>query len=127
MEQTLSGIQVLVVEDEPMLRELIARALGDQGAVVTRAENGAVAWQLCETAKFDAILTDVRMPGGDGLAFLAKVQARPGPHPKVFVCSGFDDLDQTNKAGLRIDRIFEKPFRLKDVVASVSERLGRGS
>lgn len=124
MGDELRGLNFLVVDDETMLAELVARALTQHGAQVVKADNGTAAWQLCEQQWFDALITDLRMPGGDGLALLKKIQARKGAAPKIFICSGYDDLPDTERSGLKVDRVFEKPFRMRDLLLSIIERMG---
>jgi DNA-binding NtrC family response regulator len=65
---------VLVVDDEPMMRELLEEYLTELNYRVVTAESGAEAIELVRTRLFDAVLTDLRMPGVDGLELLREVK-----------------------------------------------------
>jgi CheY-like chemotaxis protein len=81
---------VLLVEDEPILRQVFAEALEESGFGVEEAECGDTAWGLVASGRtFDILLTDVRMPGRlDGLALARKVKAS-SERTSVVVMSGF--------------------------------------
>ena len=71
--------RVLLVDDEPLIREVLARQLADAGFDVLVAANGADALALTETQSVDAVVTDLSMAGVDGLAVIRGLQARfPG-------------------------------------------------
>jgi DNA-binding response OmpR family regulator len=120
MSKALTGKSILVVDDEEMLRELLQSVFAAEGAKVTMAENGTKAFQLCREQSFDALITDVRMPGGDGISLIKNVRAaRPKTLPLFFVCSGFNDLADGTAAALGIQRVFEKPFNLREMIYEV--------
>ena len=76
----VSALQrVLVVDDEDSLRHLLVLALESQGIEVDCASDGVEALERYQTDRHDAVLTDIRMPRLDGLAFTRKLlQAHPG-------------------------------------------------
>ncbi|MEY4754601.1 MAG: hypothetical protein RJA44_2276, partial [Pseudomonadota bacterium] len=67
LEQTHRGARILLVEDEPVNREIALTMLEDVGLVVDAAENGRQALQRAEAADYDLILMDMQMPEMDGL------------------------------------------------------------
>jgi EAL domain-containing protein (putative c-di-GMP-specific phosphodiesterase class I) len=77
--------RILVVDDEPTLRRAITRTLEDAGFEVHAAEDGAQAMQLLDQHSFDAVLTDVAMPGMDGIALLRAVRERDLEVPVVLM------------------------------------------
>lgn len=81
---------VLLVDDDPMLRRLLSRALTDEGYPVITAENGEQALILASTllGQLGLVVTDIRMPGMDGLQ-LARCLGRLAPRPPVLFISGF--------------------------------------
>lgn len=71
----LDGLKVLVVDDEPDTRELIAMILADQGADVTTASSVAEAMKSLLASRPDVLVSDIGMPGEDGYALIRKVRA----------------------------------------------------
>ncbi|MDX3967640.1 MAG: response regulator [Bradyrhizobium sp.] len=58
-------MRILVVEDDPLVRELAVEALREEGNEVIHAANGEQALALCKRQIADALVTDIRLPGGD--------------------------------------------------------------
>ena len=81
------GRRVLVVEDEPFVREVLAEVLASEGFQVTEAACGdEAAWLIDRPDPFDLLLTDVHMPGRlDGLAVAARARAKQPDLPIVIV------------------------------------------
>jgi CheY-like chemotaxis protein len=88
----LQGIRILVAEDDSDLRESLVGILQMFGAETLDAENGKKAFEILCREKVDFILSDIRMPGGDGVSFLEKVRERDGQYPPFFFLSGFSDV-----------------------------------
>ena len=76
---TLSG-KILIVDDEPSLRQTLARILQRAGCEVTTAESGEQCLAFLETTPFDLIYLDIRMPGLSGLDLLQSIHAS---HPAI--------------------------------------------
>ncbi len=96
-----SEIQVLVIEDESLLREYICDFLEDIGFNPLQAENGRRGLELLQSEKPDLVLTDLRMPEMNGLDVLANMQQN-FPEIPVIVISGtgsLNDVVQTLKLG----------------------------
>jgi DNA-binding NtrC family response regulator len=124
---SLSGKTILVVDDEEMLREILAEELMGRGATVFCAENGASALSLVRQRKFDAVISDVRMPGGDGISLIKSIREELLVKPKVFLCSGFNDLSKEDARDMGVIEIFGKPFKCDLIVRSVAKALGNAS
>jgi CheY-like chemotaxis protein len=112
--------RVLVVDDEPAIRRVIARALTAEGHVVRTAGDGGEALALLEVAPADVVLTDLRMPGLDGVELGARL-ARDFAGTRVIVMSG--SLDRGGTGAIRVPAtaaaFLRKPFSLDEVVESV--------
>ena len=83
--QTADDARVLVVDDEPIIRELLAECLdsaGYEAHCVGSAEEGLKA---LEADVFDLILTDMKMPGMSGLDFLYRIREHHGPVPVILM------------------------------------------
>jgi len=66
--------QILTVDDSRTIREMVSFTLGNAGYQVTTAENGSQGLSLAKSKKFDCIITDLNMPGLDGIAFTRSVR-----------------------------------------------------
>ncbi len=111
------GLRMLVVEDDPILRLVIADALRGEGVTVVEAASGVEAWEALETGiSVDLIFTDHRMPGAiSGAELAAKVAAR-WPSVAVVLTSG--DYDGAGFSG----RFIRKPYSLEDTVSELCQR-----
>lgn len=96
----MNAKHVLVIEDEEILRELIAKELTKHGFIVTVAPDGRAAQQLLgEEARFDLILCDLLMPHLDGYEFLVDIKGRECyQRVPVLVLSNSGHMDDLNRA-----------------------------
>jgi DNA-binding NtrC family response regulator len=85
------SVDILLVDDEPDLREALREVLTDAGHVVTEASDGTDAVALLPTRIFDVILSDVNLPGLDGLALL-RIARREAPLTDFILMTGFGAL-----------------------------------
>ncbi|MGN8258440.1 response regulator [Pseudomonas sp. SMSB3] len=114
---------ILLVEDEPIIRELLAYALEDLGAVVTQAETAAQGLQTLQTQSFALLLTDVRTPGSLNGLELAKIAAQQFPRMKLMVTSGYyDTIHQALPEGVKF---LPKPWTLESLVGAIEELLAQ--
>jgi two-component system cell cycle response regulator CpdR len=111
-------IRILLVEDDDVMREYLARALSRSGYAVEAVPSGEPALELLATERFDLLLTDVVMPGVDGIE-LARQAGEIAPAMRVMFITGFAAV--TLKAtSVRPDaRVLSKPFHLRDLVLEV--------
>jgi two-component system cell cycle response regulator CpdR len=79
---------VLLVDDDPPTRILLTRMLQQPDYVITEADDGIQALDSLEQSCFDLIITDLRMPELDGIAFAVRAHAR-WPHIPVVLMSGY--------------------------------------
>jgi putative two-component system response regulator len=92
-----TAARILCVDDEPIVLRLMTRLLERLGASVTAASSPDEALQLFRAERFDLIVTDIRMPGMDGHAFLAAIRARD-PEVPVIVATGHGSLENAIRA-----------------------------
>ena len=109
-------MKLLVIDDEPGLRQSLHLILSDEGHEVTVAANGAAGLELALAGRFDAILCDVRMPVMDGIEFL-HLYHTAGGSALVIVMSAYGSEDAALEAMKQgaYDYI-PKPFRADEVV-----------
>lgn len=117
--------RILIAEDEDTLRNLVARALLQEGHEVLSAADGAEALDLItrDEGQFDLLLTDIRMPLMDGIA-LALSAARDYPQLVILLMTAY--ADQRERAyGLEaiIHDVITKPFTLAEIKVAVNEAL----
>ena len=104
--------RVLIVDDEPVLRRLMRRALSGLQLEIVEAANGVQALERLGSQDFSAVVTDVRMPSMDGLELVAHLQ-RLDPDLPIILVSGSDEV--SSRAGARALGAFDflpKPFDL---------------
>ena len=117
--------RLLVVEDEPSIRELLATSLKVAGFEVYTAADGGEAIEVAEREQPDLVVLDVMLPDMDGFAVTKKLRDRGRLMPIVFVTAR-DSVDD-KVAGLTVggDDYVTKPFSLEEVVARIRAVLRR--
>ncbi len=113
---------ILVVEDEPVVREVIEAALVLHGYDVVVTASGAQALRELETGSIDAIVVDLLMPGMSGLEFLARMAADHGTIPVLVITGGEQSLiDGALRLGASASLM--KPFQVATLTHAVAELL----
>jgi DNA-binding response OmpR family regulator len=120
----LNDRTVLVVDDEPDLREMVAFEFRLLGSKVFSADNGLSALGILESEGVDAVVTDIRMSGCDGIELLNSLRERSPVNPVVILITAYDsDLSPCEAYRMGAEGIFPKPFSLKDLVTNVERAL----
>ncbi|MFC1493216.1 sigma-54-dependent transcriptional regulator [candidate division KSB1 bacterium] len=93
-------MRILLVDDDKALREAVAEFLENQlGHHVTQCENGQEGFNIFETEPFPMVISDIRMPGIDGIEFLQNIKSLPeGRTADVILLTGFGDMKTAIKA-----------------------------
>jgi DNA-binding NtrC family response regulator len=89
--------RILVVDDEASQREIVRAILAAEGYAVETAAGGAEALRRCEERPFDLILTDLRMPGTDGLSLVERL-TRDDPPTLVILMTAYGSIDSAQQA-----------------------------
>ena len=110
-------MNVLVVDDQEVIRETLQTALDDEGFTVECAANGREALDILERWKPCVILLDLMMPVMDGWAFRAE-QQRTGNTVPIVLLSAAGELDR-HKEALGAAAIVAKPFDLDNVISAI--------
>lgn len=118
------GVRLLLVEDDPGLREAFGLALRRAGFEVLEARDGPAALARLEGERaVDVLVTDVRMPGMGGLELARRVRQRFEAVEVVF-CTGFADGEPLETLQGPEPVVLQKPFPLRDLVDTVRARCG---
>ncbi|HEX6944665.1 MAG TPA: ATP-binding protein, partial [Casimicrobiaceae bacterium] len=127
--ERLAGIEVLVVDDDPDARELVARLLEDCRARVTMAGSAAEALEALERRRFDVLVSDIGMPGEDGYTLLRRVRELPAdrngaiPAMALTAYARGEDRVKAMRAGFQMHAAKPvEPGELVAVVASLARR-----
>lgn len=109
---------ILVVDDDPNLREVVRYALSREGFRVEEAQNGEEALRRWRALKPDLLVLDVLMPEMDGLAVCREIR-RESTVPIVFLSSRDEELDRVLGLELGGDDYISKPFSTRELVSRV--------
>ncbi len=122
-----SEYQCLVVEDSPMMRQLLVFALSRVKQLrVTEADDGVDGLKKLATGKFDIILTDINMPIMDGLKLVKRVRMDPVHKdvPIIIITTESAEEDRQRALSLGANAYITKPIQAPQVIAKVRELLG---
>jgi DNA-binding response OmpR family regulator len=117
---------LLVVDDDPVVRNLIVDAFADQGYRVHQAANAAAARQYLDDSRPDLVLLDVGLPGEDGLS-LGRYIRESLDIPIIMVSGAGDSVDRIVGLELCADDYVTKPFHPRELKARVRSVLRRCS
>lgn len=116
---------ILVVEDEPGVRDFVKRGLLSAGYDVVVAEDGEHALERLAERKFHLMITDVVMPGLDGIALALKV-GRDFPDLKILLMTGYaTERQRAHNLESLIHTVLAKPFSLKTLLDTVAGALSQ--
>jgi two-component system cell cycle response regulator CpdR len=118
--------RILLAEDDAATRDLVQRALGLEGHEMTVTQDGLEALEKLQAApaRVDLLITDVQMPGLDGVALVEKALV-VSPKLRVVLMSGYaDELGRADHLKPRISRVISKPFTLEQIRSAVKAALG---
>lgn len=120
--------RILVIDDDPLMRGLVVRMLGDVGHELREAVDGEKGLALALSEQFDAVVTDILMPGKEGIETILELR-RARPDLGIVAISGggthrlMDFLQFARQFGA--DQAVAKPFRAADLIAAVNSALQR--
>ncbi|HZL62175.1 MAG TPA: response regulator [Pseudolabrys sp.] len=117
--------KILIAEDDDTLRDLVVRALNDDGHELTVATDGVAALEALnrQSSKFDLLLTDVKMPVMDGIA-LALAAGRDHPEVAIMLMTGFaDQRERAHGLDALVHDVIAKPFSIDQIKGAVREAL----
>ncbi len=119
---TRSAARVLVVDDEPMVSNVLSKLLRRRGHDVTVVDNGRAALAEEARAPYDAVITDLGMPEMNGRTLAEKLRLRR-PELPIILLSGDTEPGAVDNV---VTAILSKPFRIEEVDATLQRVLGKG-
>lgn len=118
-----NGVRVLIAEDNPAVREFIARSLATQGHKTTSVADGQQALDTLAKESFDVLVTDIVMPNVDGIALALKA-VRLFPDLRIVMISGYaQERMRAHNLDALVHRIIAKPFSLEEICGAVKDAL----
>jgi two-component system, OmpR family, response regulator len=119
-------MRVLVVDDEPKLSALVARALREDGHAADVAAHGDDAIWMAQAAPYDAIVLDVMLPGVDGFEVLRRLRAREVWTPVLMLTARDAIVDRVDGLDAGADDYLTKPFSFDELLARLRAIARRG-
>ncbi len=111
--------QILVVEDDPAIREALREALSADGNDVVCANDGGQAVKLFAAGKFDLVLLDLMMPVLSGYDVCRKIREKNRTVPIIMLTAKGEEIDKVLGLELGADDYVTKPFGLREILARV--------
>lgn len=122
--ETTAPSRILVVDDDPGLRDLLQRYLEEQGYQVTAVQDGVAMDEVLEETAFDLLILDVMLPGEDGLSLLRRIVNKTRL-PVIMVSARGEDVDRIVGLEVGADDYIAKPFNPREMLARVRAVLRR--
>ncbi|MCW7941827.1 transcriptional regulator [Streptomyces hygroscopicus] len=119
-------MRILVVEDEPKMRDLLHRALAEEGYAVDTAADGLQAITLTDVAAYDAMVLDVMLPGLDGFEVCSALRRRGNWLPVLMLTAKDAVADRVRGLDGGADDYLTKPFSLEELMARLRMLIRRG-
>lgn len=112
-------IKVLVVEDDPHIRQGLSDILGNEGYCTVEAADGDEAMELFAKESPDFVCLDIMMPGKSGYDVCREIRASGSEVPIIFISAKSEEIDKVVGLELGADDFIVKPFGVKEVVARI--------
>ncbi len=118
-------MKILVVEDDPAVREALERALGFEGYEVDAARDGGIALSMVRSTSYDLVLLDVMMPHVDGIETCKRIRASGDTIPILMLTAKTAVDDRVEGLDAGADDYLTKPFALDELLARIRALLRR--
>ena len=121
-------LRVLVVDDDPTVRNVLSTLLGFEGVDVSMAEDGVAALAMAERLRPDVVLLDVNLPGKDGFEVCRELKARAAGERVVMITGRAAREDELAGLAAGADAFLRKPFSPLELIETVRTSVnGKGS
>jgi CheY-like chemotaxis protein len=119
IERPAATTDVLVIEDDPLVRDVLAEVLTSAGCRVTVANNGTTGLRRFADGRYHVVLTDVRMPGPDGWEVARRVREASADVGIIVMSASFDRRDPNGDGDSRRLVTLPKPFTLEELIGLI--------
>jgi len=119
----LQGMKVLLVEDDQWIRDSLRRFFANENCALMAVETGEDALEIIKDNACDIIITDYRLPGMDGLAFLKKAQDINAQVKKILLTAYMTEAVISEAFRLGVHEFIEKPFSTEDLEEALARIL----
>jgi len=119
------GLTILVIDDEPEVRQVLIDLLERRGHTIVAEPDGPSGLARLGERTFDLVITDLGMPGLSGWD-VAGVVKRRGRTPVALITGWSDQLDLEEARTRHVDFIIPKPFRLEQILKTLAQAVARG-
>ncbi len=117
--------RILIVDDDPRLRELLERYLTQQGFAVQTVPDGVRMQQCLHQAEYAALILDVMLPGEDGLSLCRRLRAQGQRVPIIMLTARGDEVERIIGLEMGADDYLPKPFNPRELTARLRAVLRR--
>jgi excisionase family DNA binding protein len=116
--------RVLVVDDEAAIRDLLSKTLALAEYDVDMAPDGRTALERLRIIPYDLLITDLKMPGVDGLTVIREARRLKADLPVIIITGFSNEASAIEAVNLGVSGYLTKPFRVPRVLAAASKALG---
>jgi excisionase family DNA binding protein len=116
--------RILVVDDEQAVRDLVSRYLATADYEVEAVEDGPTAIERLQTNPYDLLITDLKMPGMDGLSVIRETRRQFADLPIIIITAYSTEASAIEAINLGVSGYLTKPFRMERVLAVAARALG---
>ncbi|MBI1197531.1 MAG: response regulator [Phenylobacterium sp.] len=124
-DMTGAGARILMVDDDPGIRDVVSDFLGRHGYKVETAADASEMERVLERGQIDLIVLDVMLPGEDGLAICRRLTSNESPPPIIMLSAMGEDTDRIVGLELGADDYLAKPCNPRELLARVRAVLRR--
>lgn len=117
--------KILIIEDEPNIRELVSYNLKAGGFLALEAEDGISGMEMAESQKPDLILLDIMLPGKDGYEICKELRSAGNKTPIIMMTAKTDEVDKVLGLEFGADDYISKPFGVRELMARIKAVLRR--
>jgi excisionase family DNA binding protein len=122
--QTAERPRVLVVDDEEMVREMVVKLLSNSDWEVVTAPDGASALNLLRATEYDLLVTDLKMPGMDGLSMIRQARQEVTELPVIIITAHSTEASAIEALNMGVSGYLLKPFRGQRFLSIAAKLLG---
>ncbi|SRR6266566_5138745 len=124
MNQNKQTRKILVVDDDPIIRDMMADIMDFEGYIISIARDGFEALHMLRSDEEYLVFLDIMMPGMSGKELCAVLEADPQLRKRhiIILMSAMDNLEEA--ASLEVDAILQKPFVVEDVISTLEPYMG---